>query len=62
MPHRRRAAMNGTVNPGQSTRAAAADLGIDQSTVVRARRGAEASPETVGDPIRGKRRASAATG
>src|SRR5262249_31049588 len=39
--------MNGTVNPGQSTRAAAADLGVDQSTVVRARRGAEASPETV---------------
>src|SRR5262249_50125519 len=39
--------MNGTGNPGQSTRAAAADLGVDQSTVVRARRGAEASPETV---------------
>jgi len=39
--------MDGTVNPGQSTRAAAADLGVDQSTVVRARRGAEASPETV---------------
>src|SRR5262245_16424975 len=39
--------MNGTVNPGQSTRAVAADLGVDQSTVVRARRGAEASPETV---------------
>src|SRR5215469_7685188 len=38
--------MNGTVNPGQSTRAAA-DLGVDQSTVVRARRGAEASSETV---------------
>src|SRR5215469_7040893 len=41
--------MNGTVNPGQSTRAAAADLGVDQSPVVRARRGAEASPETVTD-------------
>src|SRR5215471_18589831 len=39
--------MNGTVTPGQSTRAAAADLGVDQSPVVRARRGAEASPETV---------------
>jgi hypothetical protein len=39
--------MNGMVNSGQSTRAAAADLGVDQSTVVRARRGAEASPETV---------------
>src|SRR6516165_11047835 len=39
--------MNGTVNPCQSTRAAAGDLGVDQSTVVRARRGAEASPETV---------------
>src|SRR6516165_6882563 len=41
--------MNGTVNPGQSTRTAAADLGVDQSTAVRARRGAEASPETVTD-------------
>jgi hypothetical protein len=36
-------------NPGKSTRAAAADLGVDQSTVSRARASsdADASPETV---------------
>ena len=58
--------VNRTVNPGQSTRAAAADLGVDQSTVVRARRGAEASPETVtgrrSNLSAGSGAASAATG
>jgi hypothetical protein len=34
-------------HPGKSTRQAAAELGVNQSSVVRARRDADASPDTV---------------
>jgi hypothetical protein len=41
--------MNGTVNPGQSTRAASADLGVSHDTVNQARRSgvSNLTPETV---------------
>jgi hypothetical protein len=47
VPAAQRVAEYDKANPGQSTRQAAAELGVDQSTVVRARGDADASPDTV---------------
>ena len=67
IPVQQRVAEYDQDNPGKSSRQVAADLDVDQSTVVRARRDADASPDTVTGsdgkqyPARQYRRPSAPT-